>query len=166
MSSKYPKPKHGMKLSVDGFDEINKSLQDLSLTQAKGVVRRSLMVAAEPVADRARDLAPIDMKRDDGKHLYESISASTKLTPTQRRKHRKERNSVEAFVGVTEEAPHGHLQEFGTEHHAAQPFMRPAWDGKKMQVLDRLKTELWKNIARRVRLNAKKAARDAAKGKL
>lgn len=152
---------HGMQINVDGFEEINRNLEALSLRQAKGAVRRSLLVAAKPVAERARELAPIDMKRDDGPHLYESIEGATKLTPTQRRKHKRQRGSVEAFVGVTGDAPHGHLQEFGTEHHAPQPFMRPAWEGQKTKVLERLKVELWKNIQRQLRVNARRAAREA-----
>ena len=69
------------------------------------------------------------------------------------------------FVGPDRRAFHARLQEFGTEHHAAQPFMRPAWDKHKGALLGRLKDLLWANIQRRIRLNARAAARAAAKGK-
>jgi HK97 gp10 family phage protein len=46
------------------------------------------------------------------------------------------------------------MQEFGTRHHPAQPFMRPAWDARVKDALDRLIAELRnaiENAARRGR---------------
>ena len=70
------------------------------------------------------------------------------------------------FVGPGEGAPHGTLQEHGTEHHAPQPFLTPAWEQLKHAVLEKLKIEMWEAIKRRHRLNANKAAREAKKAEI
>lgn len=41
---------------------------------------------------------------------------------------------------------HGHLMEFGTTHHDAQPFMRPAFRLKKIKVLRRIQSAITKAI--------------------
>jgi HK97 gp10 family phage protein len=41
---------------------------------------------------------------------------------------------------------HGHLQEFGTVNHEAQPFMRPAFRLKKAKVMRRIQTAVSKAI--------------------
>jgi HK97 gp10 family phage protein len=48
-------------------------------------------------------------------------------------------------VGNTD-VRHGHLQEFGTVHHEAQPFMRPAFRLKKAKVQRRIATAVNKAI--------------------
>lgn len=47
---------------------------------------------------------------------------------------------------------------------APQPFMRPAWDEKKDEVLELIRTELGDEITKAAARLAKKAARLAAKG--
>lgn len=52
-------------------------------------------------------------------------------------------------------ARYGRLQEFGTVHHAPQPFLRPAFDTKKRAAVEAMK----KTGERRIIAAAKKAAR-------
>ena len=47
-------------------------------------------------------------------------------------------------VGPARDAYYGEFQEFGTSHHAAQPFLRPAIDSRKGQVFDVIADELSK----------------------
>jgi HK97 gp10 family phage protein len=154
----------GVSFKVDGFKDLDHALKDLGNSQGKQVVRRTLKQLGNPIAEEAKDLAPIDNTRDDGPHLYEQIAVSSSLDPQHRRRLAKSKGTIDVFVGPGKNAFHAHLQEFGTEHHAAQPFMRPAWDAHKARLMDRLKDLLWLNIQRRLRLNAKAAARAARKG--
>ena len=59
--------------------------------------------------------------------------------------------------------PQAVMQEFGTEHHGPQPFLRPAWDGGKMRMLSGIKRDLWAEIKRAADRVARKRAR-ALKG--
>jgi len=44
---------------------------------------------------------------------------------------------------------HGHLQEFGTVNHEAQPFMRPAFRLKKAKVMARISRAVAKAVKKR-----------------
>ena len=52
-------------------------------------------------------------------------------------------------------ARYGRLQEFGTVHHAPQPFLRPAFDNNRMRAVDEMK----RVGQRRIEAAAKKAAK-------
>lgn len=144
-------------VKVEGFRELEKALSDLNQSTAKGVVRRSLKKAAEPVAQRMRDMAP----EDDG-NLRNSIGISSKLSKRQKSQHRRmfgtSPSAVEMFMGAGA-LPQAHLQEFGTFSQAPQPFARPAWNAGKEMVLVRLKGILGSEILK----TAQRAARRAAK---
>jgi HK97 gp10 family phage protein len=93
--------------------------------------------------------------------LKDSIGVSTRLSKNQKREHRKpDRNDIEVYAGAGPH-PQAHLQEFGTKHAPAQPFMRPAWDAEKREVLEGIKDDLWAEIKKAV----VRLARRAAKGK-
>ncbi|MGN6363917.1 hypothetical protein, partial [Asticcacaulis taihuensis] len=42
----------------------------------------------------------------------------------------------EVFVGPLERQFYAHFAEFGTEHSAPKPYMRPAWDEKQDECMD------------------------------
>lgn len=162
---------------VSGLKDLEKALDQLSKSAGKGVLRRSLKKAAQPMADLAGSLAPVD-----DADLSKSIIVSTKLEKNSARRHRKmfkdDRAAVEIFVGpdygLGKGGRHGHLVEFGTDPHinagqfagtmhpgtAPQPFMRPAWDQDRKAMLDRLSRELWAELDK----SLQRAARKAAKG--
>jgi HK97 gp10 family phage protein len=54
-------------------------------------------------------------------------------------------NQAAVTVGNTD-VRHGHLQEFGTVNHEAQPFMRPAFRLKRAKVMRRIATAVRKAI--------------------
>lgn len=143
-------------VKVEGLRELDRALGQLPKSTAKAVLRKVLKDAGEPLARTARRLAP-----KDEYHLYESIDVSTRLSRRQRGLHRKENSPAfqEMFVGTNN--PAGVQQEFGNDRHAAQPFMRPAWDAEKMNVLDLISVSLWGEIEKA----AQRLARKAAKGK-
>ena len=153
-------------VKIEGFSDLEKELERLSKSQGKAVLRRALKKSAEPMADLARSMAPVD----EG-DLQRSITVSTKLDKRQagmhRRMFRDERASVEMFVGPSYNlgagGRHGHFLEFGTVNHGPQPFMRPAWDRDQKPMLERLKAEIWAEIQKTIARAERKAAR-AARG--
>lgn len=147
-------------VKISGLKELDRALGQLPKSTAKATLRRVLRDAAEPVARLARQKAP-----KDEYHLYESIDVSTRLNRRQSQLHRKEGNRAfqEMFIGTNN--PAGVQQEFGNQHHIAQPFMRPAWDTEKGPTLDRIANSLWFEIDKSAKRLARIAARKAAKGK-
>ncbi|NWJ24768.1 HK97-gp10 family putative phage morphogenesis protein [Rhizobium sp. RM] len=136
---------------ITGLKELDRALGQLPEAVAKQTLRRVLKEAAEPLARRARQLAP----RDEF-HLYDSVDVSTRLSKRQSALHKKEggQSFQEMFVGTNN--PAGVQQEFGNDRHAAQPFMRPAWDGEQVPTLDRIANSLWTEIEKSARRNAKR----------
>ena len=149
---------------IEGFKELEAELEKLARPAArKASARRALRKAAEPMAALAQSLAP----RGETGTLAPSVSIGTRLSKRQqglhRRMFRNDRAAVEMFVGAGPLAS-AHTQEFGTIHHAPQPFLRPAWDQDQRAMLDRLKSELWDDIQRTVARAERRAARLAARG--
>jgi HK97 gp10 family phage protein len=50
-------------------------------------------------------------------------------------------------IGPSEGFAYGLPLEIGTAHHAARPFMRPAFDAKFGEALDRVRQEFWRLLA-------------------
>ena len=148
-----------MKMKVEGFKDLDRALKGLGDPKAsKRISRLALRKAAKPVADDAAAKAPRDANDADGIVLADSIKVGSKLNKRQKRfqKRHTDRSSVEVYVGVANEAStYGHLQEFGTEHHAAQPFMRPAWDANTGRMVSTIKRELWAGIKRQLKRKGK-----------
>ncbi|MBQ2263263.1 MAG: HK97 gp10 family phage protein [Loktanella sp.] len=151
-----------MEIRTTGFKELNDALDELTKGVGKGVLRRSLLKAAQPMAELAKGMAPDD-PATGGFDLKTSITAGTKLSRAQTKAHRKmfrdDRAAVEVFVGPGP-LPQAHLQEFGTVHHAPQPYLRPAFDADAGPLIDRLGAEMSKEVKKAVG----RARRKALKG--
>lgn len=136
-----------MTMKTQGLADLDKALRGMKKATAKGIMRRVLKKAAQPMADVASGLAP----KSDDPTLAPSVSVSTKLSKRQKGKHRKlnksDKASVEMFVGAGPLSS-AHNQEFGNINHAAQPFMRPAWDQEAVPTLDRISKGLGDEIVR------------------
>ena len=145
-------------VKLTGFRELEKALEDLTKSAGKGVLRRGLKKASEPIAKLANSLAPEGLSGDYSK----SFVYSTKLNKRQAGLHRKmfkdQKAAVEGFVGTND--PAGVQQEFGNQNHGPQPALRPAWDTESGPTLERLSEILWSELDKA----AKRAARKAAKG--
>lgn len=141
-------------VEIKGLKELDKALGELPKSTAKATLRRVLVEGGELIASAARRGAPVDHH-----YLYESIDVSTKLNRRQRSLHKEQGGKAfqEMFVGTNN--PAGVQQEFGNEHNAAQPFMRPAWDAKKQEALERITNLLWGEIEKSAQRVAKKTAK-------
>lgn len=137
-------------VKFQGARELEKAMMELKTATAKRVARKVLKNALEPVRDRAEALAP-EAEGD----LAASISISSKA-----RRRRQQQGRVEVYVGVpTSQGQVGSNQEYGNINHAAQPFMRPAWQPLRFKVLDDVGTNMMievKKSAARARKRAMK----------
>ena len=151
-------------MRLEGFSELAAELEQLGrLTTQKASLRRALRKSAEPLASLAQANAPVG----DTRTLAPSIAVSTKLSKRQAAQHRRmfrnDRAAVEMFVGAGPLSS-AHTQEFGTVHHAAQPYLRPAWDEDKEALLGRLRDEIAADIKKAVARAERRAARLARRG--
>ncbi|MEO9537207.1 MAG: HK97 gp10 family phage protein [Parasphingorhabdus sp.] len=149
-------------VKLTGFKELEKELDRFSKATGKGVLRRALKKSAQPMADLMHDMAPRGETATD--NLAESISVGTKLSKRQAGQHKKmfrdDRAAVEMFVGPGPD-PAAWNQEFGNVNHGPQPFVRPAWDQDRMDLLDRLANEMWSELYKSIARAERKAARQA-----
>lgn len=162
---------------IEGLKELQQALKQLPKATQGAVLRRALMHAAEPMRAAAEANAPVDVGV-----LAQSVDASPKLTRRQRSKagksavrqadgsYRSARSTgAELYIGPGAGArakappPSGLMQEFGTRHHAAKPWLRPAWDAHRQGALDTIADELGVEIEKAARRLAAKQARAAAK---
>lgn len=143
-----------LKVSLVGLKGLDQALNQFTPTKRRAIGRVALDNAGEITARAARALVPVDTGG-----LRESIDVSGSLTRRQRAQHKKEAEQ-ERFIGP-DARPQGHLREFGGDGEPPQPFMRPAWDSTKNQVLGRISDELWVGIEKAVQQAARRAAKAA-----
>lgn len=169
---------------IEGLRELDAALGEFKKSTARAVLHRVLRKAAEPIGEKARQLAPDDPETGPP-DLHTSIAVSTRLknptgnaefaavmraggtTAEARAALRDARRAgstsfAEVYVGPSKGGGHGILQEFGTVHHGPQPFMRPAWEQHKSGALDIIKRELGTEIEKTRQRAAKRALK--AKG--
>jgi HK97 gp10 family phage protein len=139
-------------MRVTGLKEANDALMGMKAATARGVVRRVLTAAADPIAKDMADRAP----RDSG-YLADHIDTGIRLSRRQAKVSRKE-SDVEVYAGATR-VDQAVYQEFGTVDQPAQPFARPAYEGGKYQALEDIKTGLGVEIKKTAERAARKAAR-------
>jgi hypothetical protein len=147
---------------VEGLKELDADLvalgEEFHPRNPRNVLRAALKDGGRLIADAGEALAP----RLTGK-LAASYTVGAKLTRRQKKQHTKE-SAIETFVGPTPH-PKSVQTEFGNAHQAAQPHLRPAWDGNWRNVLDLIVKRTKERLeATRARL-ARKAERLAAKMK-
>lgn len=163
-----------MSVEVSGLAALDRALAELPKATARNVLKRTLTKAAQPIAEEAQRLAPVDAG-----NLRDSIAVSSRTKNKvggaeyaaamraglgkaaagaalrqARREARGQGSFAEMFVGPAKGAlRYAHLVEFGTVKMAPQPYMRPAWDAKKREALDIIRQELGNEIiaaARRI----------------
>lgn len=133
---------------IEGFAELDRELGRLSKASGKAALRKAGINAMEPTARLARSYAPDDPRTIGALDLTESIVVSSRVKVGRARQRLPEgKYTTNVYMGPTRKAYHGIFQEFGTINHRAQPFMRPAWDQDRKNIVDRLRLELWDTIS-------------------
>ena len=150
-----------VKVSAAGLKQVNEALGELKFATRKAVLRRGMIAALEPMAERARQLAPDD-PRTGAPDLHRSIVVSEKLEGASGRT--REGDTIHVYLGPTKDGyPQAMVQEFGTAHHGPQPYLRPAYDEEREATVERLGatigTEIDKNAARAAKRKAKLGGR-------
>ncbi len=141
---------------IEGLADLDEALAELPRATARNVLKRVLVEQGQPIKDAGEALAP----KDTG-GLKASYTVGTKLSRRQKGLNRKE-SDVEVYIGPGP-APKSTQTEFGNAHQAAEPHLRPAFDGNVMKVLNGIKDSLAKEIEKARNRLAKKAEKIAAK---
>jgi HK97 gp10 family phage protein len=145
------------KVQIEGLSDLLDSLHELPSATGKNVLRRIARKRLQPVADTASALAPKLSGR-----LSRHISVSPKLSKTQAGQFVKEGDFDIVMHAGVESGPqshYAHIDEFGDSRQAAQPYMRPAWDGAKLGLTKDLAADLWAEIKKSADRLARKAAK-------
>lgn len=121
-------------LAIHGGNELAAKLNALPQGPKK-VLLTSGRRAAEPIRLRASQLAP---RAPGAPDLADNIGISSIATRRQ--------DEVSYAIGPTKAFFYGFYQEYGTIHHGAQPFMRPAFQSAAPQALGLLGQMLWQEI--------------------
>ena len=148
-------------LDVRGLDGLQQQLDELQdVTLAVKALAAAARKAFKPVLETAKALVPVDsgdtrealrlaVKKPRGGEPVVVVGLKILATKTK-----------ETVLELSP-ARRWHWIEFGTAHMAAHPFLRPALDQNAQLVLDLLRVELNKSIAR-IKKRAAKAAAKAA----
>lgn len=126
-------------MTFTGGKELAKTLSSLPDAVSLNVQRKALRLAAEPMRAEASTLAP---RGPDAPHIADNIVIGIPA------KGLVDVSDTDAVVAVGPEKTYfyGFFWEFGWIHHAAHPFMRPAFDGKASESLAIIGRELWASI--------------------
>jgi len=143
-------------VQTSGFREMEALLMDMKGSTARNTTARSMIKSLDPTLRLAIDLSP-----KKSRELAEGIRISRKATKAKAFK----KSDLEVYIGPIKNIGHAIPQEFGTVNHGPHPFMRPAWDSTKYQVLTNFGYLLWENVEKSIARAARKAAREAAKMK-
>ena len=137
------RPRKRQRIDIDGVEDLEAALKMLSEDMQGLALREAVMAGAEIVRDVASQLAPRSVDGSHGKpagFLADHIEAEGQWTRTQ--------DKADVHVGPTKEAWYGTLQEIGTVYAPAQPFMRPALDETKDDVVNEIRDRLAARILR------------------
>ncbi len=168
-----------MKIKIEGLRQVQDALRQLPKATTKNVMKRVLLKRAEPLADMARQKAPVRSGRlrdsiavqvrggGAGKAAFAQAmsegASRAEAGRAAREANRAAGTTVEVVIGPTDRAFYGSLVEFGTQHSPPKPFMRPAWDSGKGGLLTGITDDMWAEIEKAVLRRAKRLAK-AAKG--
>lgn len=160
-----------LSIEIKGARELEAALMALGQDRLiKATMRRALLEAAELAVPMAQRLAP----KGTPPRMATKIQASTTLARRQRRggRYRASVNTAYVWLGAGSRGP-GVLQEFGTGPRyqrktgkftgatPASPFLRPAWEANKVEMLDLFADRLWVQIEKSARRLARRQAKAA-----
>ncbi len=160
-----------MSISVDveiqGLEELDEALSDFSDKVAKKLINSALSVGATPIIKEAKTLASVAPEPHEmtisGNRVF--IQPGLLKSSIRRRRLKKsELAKINSQAGIAIYIGKGTKQkifprywyfvEFGTAKMSAVPFLRPAFDRKKMLAIERFKRKLAQNIAKQQALEA------------
>lgn len=128
-------------MKFEGGKELAATLAGLSTRLKRSVVKEALIGAAEPMRLRMQRLAPVEPGAPD---LADNIIVSGGRGGTDSEGTEKAQT---VSIGPAKGFFYARFQEYGTVHHGAQPFMRPAFDSEAPKVIQKLAAAVWVELA-------------------
>ena len=131
------------KMHIEGGKELAENLRRLPEGLEPKVMIEALTAGAEPMRARMAQLAPRRAgKPDIADNIVISVASRIGSVEGGRWEARSEGEHAVA-VGPAKWTYWGIFQEYGTVHHAAQPFMRPGFDSTAQTSLSIILQRLW-----------------------
>jgi HK97 gp10 family phage protein len=118
---------------VIGFAELTKNLLELETLARRDALNQMAKAGGEIVRDAAAALAP-------------RLTGDLALGMTMRMASDSTITEVRVSVGPDKKHFYGHMQELGTAHHAAQPFLDPALEQSRAEVQRAMGQAFWDSI--------------------
>lgn len=143
-----------IEVTLQGGTEMLKHLRALPAAVSTKAQKVALLAGAEPIRAHAEALAPRDTT-SNGPHLADNIVIGIQSARKLRNAGLSAAELDVAREGVVVEVGpahqptdhfYGYFQEHGTALHAAQPFMRPAFDSEHRRSVQVILTSLWGSI--------------------
>jgi HK97 gp10 family phage protein len=136
-------------MRFDGGEDLARRLDQLAHAVQRKTLVAALTEAAEPMRARAAQLAPRGPQSVFG-HLADHIviQSVTRVGSVQGGRWETRAGEPWVAVGPRKDFFYGLFQEFGTVHHGAQPFMRPAFQSGVPAALPILSQRLWQALRR------------------
>lgn len=134
----------GVSVEIQGLAELDRKLRQFGPRLARNGLRAAVNAGAQVIKKDARNRAPVDTGRLSKKAIYvKRIREEVTFT--------REAYAVGVRFGKREQqkdrdAFYWRWIEFGTKFKAARPFIRPAFESKKFEALQRIKEKLIERI--------------------
>ena len=121
-----------------GFRELYRAIDHLPEVVIKKELEPLLEKSLIPMRNLARAIAPDDPLTGPPWSLPQSIEVGRKQRSGRARRNRAlGKYDARAYMGPTKFGyPQAVMQEFGTIHMVASPYMRPAFEAKKYETLE------------------------------
>lgn len=146
-----------VKVAFEGGEELARTLNSLPALYTRHVILEALKEGAEPIRATAAQLAPLGETENLSDNMTISVTNRLGSTAGGRWQNRDESNHAVA-VGPSKDEFYGLFQEYGTVHHGAQPFLRPAFDREGQTALNIIGDALWWALRRMLPSGLKQAA--------
>jgi HK97 gp10 family phage protein len=150
-------------VQVQGLDQLSRALKELPDRVARNGLRASVYAGAKVIRDEARLKAPVaiaalgpdqpppgTLKRSVIMKQIPELSGKSRQTFFVTVRHGKKYRKQGKKGNLSQDAWYWRFVEFGTVKMAARPFLRPAFDLRKNDALDAIKTRLAERIEQAV----------------
>jgi HK97 gp10 family phage protein len=149
-------------MKIDGLKQLDEALKQLPIELQKKELRAAVAKSSTIVKNEILAKAPVDTgrlrdnvyrayakdKSDSGRSTYVvGIRFGKKKRYVNDKRNRKLNRAGKSYL-TAGEAFYWTFIEFGTKKMPARPFLRPAFEAKKMEVIDSIKQSLTKAIKR------------------
>ncbi len=155
-----------VEIQIEGLAEMDQALSAFTDKVAKKALDSAISYATSPIVKEVKRLAAVAPEPHEMKYGNEYVEVQPGLLKSaiRRRKLKKrELEKLEASAGQAIYIGKGtkqklyprywHFVEFGTQHSTPTPYLRPAFDTKREEAIQRFKTKLAQNIESQQAIN-------------